>query len=213
MAFLDAAIRRCEELWKRELEHPFVRGIADGSLPESAFRFYLEQDYVFLIEYARVLAWGAAKADDLDTMERFADLLRATLRDEMALHRRTCAGYGVDAATLACTEPAPACAAYTGHLIATARDGSFAELCAALLPCAVGYARIGRALAESGAAPAVRAYRDWIATYAGEEFQTYAEWLAGVTDRVARPDARTLELFEASVRHEIDFWEMAWNAR
>ena len=82
------------------------------------------------------------------------------------------------------------------------------------LPCErLPATRIGRALAESGAAPAVPAYRDWIATYAGEEFQTYAEWLAGVTDRVARPDARTLELFEASVRHEIDFWEMAWSAR
>ena len=43
-------------VWKAQLEHPFVRGIGDGTLPEDRFRFYVRQDYLFLIDYGRLLA-------------------------------------------------------------------------------------------------------------------------------------------------------------
>jgi len=36
-------------------EHPFTAGLADGTLPEAAFRHYLVQDYLFLIEFARAV--------------------------------------------------------------------------------------------------------------------------------------------------------------
>ena len=47
---------KAEPIWRKELQHPFVRGLADGSLPVERFRFYLRQDYVFLIDYCRVFA-------------------------------------------------------------------------------------------------------------------------------------------------------------
>jgi thiaminase (transcriptional activator TenA) len=53
---------KAQAIWDRELKHPFVRGLGDGTLSIDRFRFYLAQDYVFLIEYCRVFALGAAKA-------------------------------------------------------------------------------------------------------------------------------------------------------
>ncbi len=214
-SFLDQAIGRNEAAWKRELEHPFVQGIADGSLPEDRFRFYLQQDYVFLVAYSRVLAVAAALSDDVETMTRFSELLHATLTTEMEIHRKTCASYGVGADKLAQTKPALDCAAYTGHLLEAAGGGSLAILCAALLPCAVGYSRIGRELAGRSERPSVTAYRDWIEAYGSDGFQEYADWLAGLTDRLAgEVDAETrdrmLATFDQSVRHEITFWEMSW---
>jgi thiaminase/transcriptional activator TenA len=214
-SFLDQAIGRNEAAWKHELEHPFVQGIADGTLPEDRFRFYLQQDYVFLVAYARVLGIATALSDDLATMTRFAGLLHATLTDEMEIHRRTCASYGIDQAELLQTKPALACAAYTGHLLEAAGAGSLPILCAALLPCAVGYSRIGRELASRPERPSVPAYRDWIETYGSAEFQEYADWLSELTDQLARAvDAETrdrmLVAFDQSVQHEIAFWEMAW---
>ena len=38
--------------WRAYTEHPFTAGLADGTLPEVAFRHYLVQDYLFLIEFA-----------------------------------------------------------------------------------------------------------------------------------------------------------------
>jgi thiaminase (transcriptional activator TenA) len=79
------------DVWEAQHRHPFVRGIGDGTLPEAAFRRYVRQDYLFLIDYGRLLALGAARAPRLEWMRRFAALARAVLEDEMALHRELAA--------------------------------------------------------------------------------------------------------------------------
>ena len=86
--------------WHKTLTHPFVAGLGNGSLPLEKFQFYMCQDYIFLIEYSRVLALATAKAPDLDTMGRFAQLLDATLNQEMALHRAFAAECGISVETL-----------------------------------------------------------------------------------------------------------------
>lgn len=45
------------------------------------------QDYLYLIDYAKLFAIGAMKATDLQTMGKFAALLDSTLNEEMSLHR------------------------------------------------------------------------------------------------------------------------------
>jgi thiaminase len=50
-------------------------------LDEAAFRFYIRQDYLFLIDYGRLLSLGAARAPRLSWMRRFAALAKAA-RDE-----------------------------------------------------------------------------------------------------------------------------------
>src|SRR5439155_11149381 len=107
-------------IWQKTLTHPFVTGLGDGTLPLENFRFYMCQDYVFLIEYSRLLALATAKAPDLDTMGRFANLLDATLNREMALHREFAAQCGISAAALAVTRAAPTTRAYTGPLLRVA---------------------------------------------------------------------------------------------
>ena len=52
----ERLLRAAEEIWEGYHSHPFVRGIADGSLAQDKFVFYMLQDYVYLIDYARVFA-------------------------------------------------------------------------------------------------------------------------------------------------------------
>jgi thiaminase/transcriptional activator TenA len=94
-SFTHAIRAKAQAIWDRELKHPFVRGLGDGTLPIDRFRFYLAQDYVFLIEYCRVFALGAAKARDLQTIAVFARLLDETLNTEMQLHRNYCHRLGI----------------------------------------------------------------------------------------------------------------------
>jgi thiaminase/transcriptional activator TenA len=58
------------EVWEAQHAHPFVRGIGAGTLDEERFRFYVRQDYLFLIDYGRLLALGAARAPRLVEMRR-----------------------------------------------------------------------------------------------------------------------------------------------
>ncbi len=213
--FSDELRARAAPLWQRVHAHPFVQGMADGSLPVESFRFYMVQDYLFLVEFCRVLALGAAKSDDLETMGRFAALLHATLHTEMALHRTYAAKFGIDEAELEAAEPAGTTHAYTRHLLHAAQAGTLGELAAALLPCQWGYAEIGQALDRTAPRPHHELYGEWIAAYASPEFGALAEWLRGLVDRLGAEAGpaereRMARQFLDSSRYELMFWEMAF---
>lgn len=206
---------RASEQWRAATDHPFVDGIRAGSLPRDTFAFYLAQDYVFLIGYCRVFGLAAAKAPDLATMGLFADLLAATVGSEMALHREMSARWGVSADDLEATVPSPTTRGYVDHLLATAALGEIDRIAASLLPCQVGYAEIGAALAREGADTDDNPYAEWIRTYADPEFQRLADATAALLDRFAgdAPPHRRDDLFATfltSCRYERAFWDMAW---
>ena len=205
-----------EPIWNKALRHPFVLGIGDGSLPLEKFRFYMCQDYVFLIEYGRVLALAAAKAADLDGMLPFARLLDATLNQEMTLHREFAAGCGISAQRLAATRPAPTTHAYTNHLLRIASLGDVAEIVCALLPCQWGYSEIGQLLFQQGKPATPAAYGRWIDMYASAEFAESAAWMRGELDRLSAGLENTgrlerfHDIFQTSARYEYLFWDMAY---
>jgi thiaminase/transcriptional activator TenA len=191
--------------WDAAVSHPFVRGLGDGSLPEAAFRFYIRQDYLFLIDYGRLLALGAARAPRLEWTRRFAGLAQSVLETEMGLHREFAARWGVE--ELEATRPAPATTAYGNFLLRTSALGDFAELAAALLPCMWTYAEIGAALAPGDAR-----YREWIDMYASPEFAELAAWARSVVDEVDGDLERMQAAFTASCEHERAFWDMSSSA-
>ena len=201
-------------VWEAQHRHPFVRGIGEGTLDLEAFKFWVRQDYLFLVEYARVLALAAAKAPDLETMTRFAALLDETLKLEMGLHRSYAAEFGISEEELLREEMAPATRAYTDFLARTAALGDFAELVAALTPCMWGFSEIGQRLA-AGPQPADERYRRWIEMYSSKEFADLAEWCRNLLDRLAKglgPEGRRrLEsVFLTSSRYELLFWDAAY---
>lgn len=210
----EALHRAALPIWEAQLAHPFVRGIGTGELEEERFARWVRQDYLYLKEFARVFAWAAAKADRLSSMSWYAAVLDLTLNTEMGLHRSYAARFGISERELEDEEMWPTTRAYTDFLVRTAADGDMPELLAALLPCAWGYAWIGRRLAAEGRPEDAR-YADWIEQYASSEFQEAAAWLRGELDRVAGdpgPDkhARLRELFLLSSRYEWQFWQMCW---
>lgn len=151
MSLSEELRRAADPIWRAQHDHPFVRGNGDGTLDPERFRFWVRQDYRFLLEYGRLLALGAARAPDLETMRRLADLCQATLRDEMDLHRSYAREFDISEEEELEAEPmAPTTQGYTDFLVRTAAQGDFAELVAALLPCMWGFSEIGQRLAEGG---------------------------------------------------------------
>ena len=206
---------RAAPVWERELSHPFVQGLGDGTLDAARFQVWLRQDYLFLMEYCRVVALAAARAEDLESMGRFADLLQSTLRTEMGLHRRYAGEFGVGADDLEAAVPLPATRAYADFLVRIAYEGPLAAIVAALLPCAWGYSQIASRLAARPAPPADDRYREWIRTYSSPEFSAYADWLRGLLDLLSESlsgaeQKRLEEIFMAASEHEVRFWDMAY---
>ncbi len=212
---LTAQMRSAAEpIWIAQLEHPFVRGIADGTLEPEVFERWVRQDYLYLVEFSRVFAWAAAKADRLESMSWYAGMLDLTLNTEMELHREYAAQFGISEAELEAEEMWPTTRAYTDFLVRSAADGDMADLLAVLLPCAWGYSWLGRRLAE-GDGPVDPRYAQWIDQYASDEFQEAAEWLREELERLAAGAdearrSRLIDLFVLSSRYEHRFWDMCW---
>jgi thiaminase/transcriptional activator TenA len=189
---------------RAQLEHPTVAGIACGDLDPEVFRSWLEQDYLFLLDYVRVLARLAGQAPD-EHLGDLVDLAHATWHDELALHRWLAADFGAD---LIGAVKGPACAGYTAFLLGAAND--YGRGLAALLPCMWGYSTLGRLLAERP--PADPRYARWVQTYADPGFAALAARCADMLDdahRVGRVDQPTATAaFDEGMRHELAFWDV-----
>jgi thiaminase/transcriptional activator TenA len=209
----------CAGDWHAYVRHDFVRGLADGTLPERCFRHYLVQDYLFLIHFARAYALAAYKSDSLDDMRQAAGAMSALLDYEMRLHVEYCAGWGLDEAAMAATPEATATLAYTRFVLERGMSGDLLDLHVALAPCVVGYAEIA---AELVADPRTRLdgnpYRVWIETYAADEYRRVAEAEIAQLDRLyaARGGearfAGLVRTFAAASRLEAGFWQMGLDA-
>jgi thiaminase/transcriptional activator TenA len=214
MSFTNDLASVGDPVWDAILDHPMVEQLGAGTLDEAPFRYWVRQDYVYLIEYARLFAYGAASAPDLERMGTFAELLESTIHTEMDLHRAYAADFGISEAELEATEPSPTTRAYTDFLVRTAATGTFGDLVAALLPCMWGFNVTGQRLAERGT-PDDDRYAEWVEMYSGEDFTELTKWCKDLMDDVAagaseRDRERYRELFETSAQYEYLFWDAAW---
>ena len=206
--------------WEAYARHPFVEGLADGTLPREAFLRYLVQDYVFLIHFSRAWALAVVKSDTLAEMKMAAGVVDGLVNDEMQLHVRVCAEAGIDEAALEAAEEHPANLAYTRYVLEAGQAGDLADLLAALAPCVLGYGEIGARLgAEAAAGAEAGPYADWIATYSGDAYQALARETGALIDaalarRIGEPfeDAprwpRLTQRFVTATRLEAGFWQM-----
>jgi thiaminase/transcriptional activator TenA len=210
MAFADELRHAADPIWAAQHRHPFVRGIGQGNLDPSKFRHYVRQDYLFLIDYARVLALGCARAPALSDMTRYAQMADAVLGSEMDLHRRYAADWGISLAELEATAPTATTRAYTDFLLRIATLSDRAELAAALLPCIWGYHELAGRLVERR--PDNELYARWIDMYAGAEFGELTSWCQTLTNAAAEScdHQRMTEAFLLSSRYELAFWEASW---
>ena len=197
-----------DDVYRAILEHPFLQGLTDGTLPHDAFRHFVVQDSHYLRDYARALAVCAAKAPTEEDVRAFADDAVGALSAEQGMHAEFLEVLG-DAAE----EVLPTTRAYTSYLLATVYGGSFAEGLAAVLPCYWIYARVGEALlAKSSPDPL---YARWIATYGDESFQSVVRRVLQLADRIGAELSeaerqRAVKHFAATARYEWMFWDAAW---
>ncbi|WKK71652.1 bifunctional hydroxymethylpyrimidine kinase/phosphomethylpyrimidine kinase [Rathayibacter oskolensis] len=199
----------CSAVWDetRELRSeidalPFVRALGDGSLARDDFEWYLEQDALYLTEYARVLAVAAQRAPCTAEQVFWAESSASALAAEAQLHRDRLGGDRGSVASLTTR-------GYVDHLLAVGSRGGYGELVAALLPCFQLYADVGERLAA--ASRPGHPYEDWLATYSDPEFAAATERAIAITEEAARrasPAERSAmrDAFLRSSRFERDFF-------
>jgi hydroxymethylpyrimidine/phosphomethylpyrimidine kinase len=187
----------------------FIRGLADGTLPEQQFAYYLGQDALYLNGYSRVLSRAAALAPSEAEQLFWSRAALQCLEVESALHRSWLAGRTVE------VQPGPVTKSYVDHLHAASLAGSYGVLVAAALPCFWLYAEVGATLHReflAAGAPAAHPYAEWLRTYADEAFAEATRQAIRYTDAAARrgseAERSAMDLaFAQSSRYEVEFFD------
>lgn len=211
--FTDQLWAGIAPIYRAILEHPFVTGLTDGTLPQDRFRFYAVQDAHYLRAFARALAAAAAKAPRDEWCQFLNEHARDTLVVERALHDGYFGEWGLTAEQVYATPLAPTNLAYTSYLLRVSFSGAFEEALAALLPCDWIYIEVGRKLEQAGSPNPL--YRRWIDAYASDAFWTIVQELIAMVDRAVEglDETRRAALqrhFTTTSRYEWMFWDMAW---
>jgi hydroxymethylpyrimidine/phosphomethylpyrimidine kinase len=187
----------------------FIRGLAEGTLPEHEFAYYLAQDAIYLNGYSRVLARAAAIAPTEAEQLFWARSAQTCLEVESELHRSWLSTRPAQASL------GPVTKSYVDHLLAASVSGSYGVLVAAALPCFWLYAEVGATLHSeflAGGAPEAHPYADWLRTYADEDFAAATRQAIAFTDAAARQasagerEAMALA-FRQSSRYEVEFFD------
>ena len=209
MSFSKTAQSAIEYTYKSILEHPFNKELAEGTLETEKFQFYMKQDSLYLVDFARALAMTASRATNPEDLVLLIDFSKGAILAERGLHEFYFDFYGIKLDV----KKAPGCFTYTNFLISSATHGSYEESLAALLPCFWIYQEVGLHIHRNSAEN--NPYQKWIDMYSGEEFQEVVQKAIDLTDRVAE-DANDKQLekmqeaFITSTRLEWNFWDSAY---
>lgn len=212
-------LERVRDIWSGYLEHPFVRGIGDGSLDKEKFRFYLKQDYLYLIEYAKVFAVGIAKSNDAEIIRFLSDIIHQIFTSEMNIHRAYMRRFGITEKEIADTTPSLDNRSYTSYMLRVAYEGGIAEILASVLSCALSYEYIAKAIvSEHPQASLHPFYGEWVSGYASEAYQKnnqrLVECFEAVTGELSKKQLlRCEDIFITCSLYEAAFWEMAWRMK
>lgn len=214
--FTDRIYPKIKGLWQACLDHPFVQGMGDGSLDLEKFKHWVKQDYVYLIEYARLFAIGTSKAYDLETMNSFAKGLDGILFMEMDLHRSYAKTFGISEDDLEVTEKSAINTAYTSYMLNKAQAGGVENVACALLACSWSYSYIGLELAKIPGALEGENYGSWIKMYSSDDFTELNENAMDLMNKLAegKPERELKVLEDIVVKtgyFEYMFWDMCFN--
>ncbi|TCJ20030.1 thiaminase II [Rubrobacter taiwanensis] len=217
MKFTDELRQKADPIYEAIFGHPFVRGIAGGSLSGEQLAHYVRQDFQYLTVFCQVYGLAISKSTRREDIEFFNEQIRFILDSENHPHRNFAAVSGhsmkelEQAATLT-----PTARNYTRHMLYAAHSGTLGELLCALYPCPLTYWEIGLRLKEEVRPDDSHPFREWIEFYADpvvgdicREFASRIDRLAA--DAGAAERARMEDHYLTSCRMEYMFWSMAYD--
>lgn len=209
MSFSKNVWDETKPIYDAILAHPFNVELAAGTLSEERFSFYVQQDSLYLADYARSLAILAAKAPTSDAADSLLAYAKGGIEVEQALHSHFFKIFRISPAS----RQEPACFAYTQFLLARCALDSYAVGLAAVLPCFWIYREVGLHIAARASMP--NPYAAWISTYSDEAFGRVVSRMIQLTDQAAEsasPRERDAmrEAYSISARCEWRFWDGAY---
>lgn len=218
MNVMKRLLEAVQDIWEQYYEHPFVLGIQNGTLEKKKFRYYMIQDYLYLIDYTKVFGIGLAKATSQKSRNIFTKYIQS-LNKELDIHHGYMKSLQITQEEIAYTRSSLDNLSYTSYMLRVAYEGSEAETLAAVLSCAVSYEYIANHMKKMN--PYCEKddfYGDWISGYGSKSYHLENEELINMLEEMTEEYSQKqiqnlIEIFVNCSRYELEFWNMAWQLK
>ncbi len=199
-----------EEIIHRIQNHPFNQDLMNGTLTRDKFIYYIEQDVVYLNDFARCLALLASKAP-LKNVRKFLKYADDVFHNEQEVVHQF---YHKKFKTPVTGKITQATLSYTAFLFKHCTNDSFEIGLAAILPCFWVYQKIGVYIAKHSVKN--NGYARWIETYSSDDFKETVNEVIALFDDLAEKTSegvkqKMLTVFHTGVCLEWHFWNDAYN--
>lgn len=217
MKVSEYLLQEARPIWVKYDSHPFVLGLRNGDLSRERFRYYILQDYIYLLDYARAFSIGLAKAKSLETARLFSGYVQALTGSEMDIHRGYMGRLDITQEELDACPTALGNISYTSYMLRVAYEEGEAETICAILACACSYEYIAKNMAA--ARPECLEdpfYGDWVKGYVSDSYCSENVILLDSLDKLTRGYSQEQiehlkDIFLNCSRFELGFWDLSWN--
>ncbi len=197
-------------VWREILRHPFVTELYRGSLPMEKFRFYVLQDYSFLVTMMRNLAVLASRADSVPLTRELLEIAHLEATTEFAGYEELLGKLGYALGDALKAEQSQVSVSYGSFLLAVSSLRTFWEGFTAILPCFWSYAEIAETHRDILKKNTNTLYTDWASVYLSEPYLALVDKLRGILDTAPAEGYEKLrEVFLTASRYEFAYWDMA----
>lgn len=210
--FYDIAIRESSNLIEEIKKHPFNVELMNNTLDYEKFKFYLQQDFLYVVDCTRALLIIAAKFSDIEIMNKLICVAVGTFatRDYYIEHFADC-----DLSDS--HKKSRSCSAFTDFFVRIAYHNSVAEGLAASYPCFCIYQIIVRRIMK-GKTTTDNKYQKWIDFFSSDAADTMINDVTNIMNSLYKKsndnEQKTmLEFFRSGLQLEMEFWdEIYYNA-
>lgn len=212
MRITEKLRKEADSIWSKIFKHPFIIELFKGVLPLDKFKYYVIQDYNFLIGMTKAFALMASKTSDYEFMREALVIAYSDVTIEMDNYIKLLKQLNLSIEDVINTEPAPTNTAYVNHVLTTCSLGTSIECLVSTLPCFWTYMEIPRVNEELLRQNTNKLYLEWINTYKSKEYIELTNKLIELVDKYAvNTDYNRLrKIFILSSRYEYMFWDMAY---
>lgn len=200
-------------IWNKIFEHPFVLELFRGDLPLEKFKFYILQDYHYLIAAMKNFAIIASKAPSIEAMREVINILNLEATSEFDGYEMLVERLGYTLTHASEIEPIPINISYSSFLLTTSSLKTYAEAMASVLPCFWSYAEIAGHHRESLRTNKIQLYQDWGNVYLSDSYLNLVEKIQTLVNKAGEecPYGRLKYAFMAASRYELMFWEAVYH--
>ena len=193
-------------------QHPFNIGLSHGTLAMNKFSYYIEQDTLYLKDYARSLALIAARVPMPFVKDFLSFSEHAIFAEQEIVH----AFFKRSLNLKYSKKISPATLSYTSYLLQKASIAPIEVAIASILPCFWVYQDVAQKISKQSKQN--NPYQRWIDTYASDSFEKSVQNAIHIFDAMANAASidlknKMLDAFYNSTVLEWHFWNDAYHEK